>query len=130
MRDTGPRGKGDMATAIDLAVTDEQEQLRDTLRKLLAAKAPARLAVDRGGGYDPALWSQLAELGLQALIIPEAHGGLGQGPVESWIVFEELGRALYKLTLLASADKAAHALLASGDDSACADLLPRMATGE
>ena len=46
------------------------------------------------GGYDPALWTQYAELGLLGLTIPEEHGGMGFGPIEAMVVLEELGRGL------------------------------------
>ena len=46
-------------------------------------------------GYDPAVWSQMAEqLGLQGLIIPEEFGGSGYSYVELIVVLEEMGRAL------------------------------------
>ena len=35
-----------------------------------------------------------AELGLTALAVPEAQGGMGFGPMEAMVVLEELGRGL------------------------------------
>ena len=40
-------------------------------------------------------WKQLGELGLLGLLIPEAHGGAGQGMLEAAIVYEEFGRSLF-----------------------------------
>jgi alkylation response protein AidB-like acyl-CoA dehydrogenase len=118
---------------VDLTVTEEQQALRDTVRRLLADKAsPAarRRLIDTEDGFDPRTWAQLAELGLHALIIPESYGGLGQGGIESWVVFAEMGRALYSGPFLATVALAANALLLSADDAIAKDLLPRIAGGE
>jgi alkylation response protein AidB-like acyl-CoA dehydrogenase len=81
-------------------------------------------------GFDRSTWSQMAEqLGLQALLVPERYQGLGQGAVEAQIVFEEMGRTLYPGPYFASAALATYALLCSGDEAACRDLLPGIAAG-
>ena len=60
--------------------------------------------MDTDEGYDPAVWSQMAnELGLQSLIIPEEYGGQGFTFVELTVVLEEMGRALLCAVLLAPA---------------------------
>lgn len=55
----------------------------------------------------------MAELGLCGLYVPEAHGGMGMGPVEAMVVMQELGRGLVleplAQTLLASAVVALYA---------------------
>src|SRR5258708_5916726 len=119
-----------MAMPVDLTLTDEHGQLRDTIRALLADKAPPRSAIDRNGCHDPGVWKLLTDLGVPALIVPEAYGGLGFGPVELWIVFEELGRALYDGPALATIVMGTNALIASRDEGACTDYLPAIATGD
>jgi alkylation response protein AidB-like acyl-CoA dehydrogenase len=82
-------------------------------------------------GYDPAVWSQMAnQLGLQALTIPEEHGGAGFGYVELGIVFEEMGRALLCAPYFSTVALAANALLSSGDEAAMKSYLPGIASGE
>jgi alkylation response protein AidB-like acyl-CoA dehydrogenase len=46
------------------------------------------------GAFDRALWSELAELGVFSLRLPEAEGGVGLGFAEAVLVFAELGRRL------------------------------------
>jgi alkylation response protein AidB-like acyl-CoA dehydrogenase len=119
---------------MDFVFTPEHEELRTTVRRFLEAKSPE--AVVRGlmgteSGYSEDTWRQMAEqLGLQALIIPEEHGGAGMGPVELSIVLEEMGRALLCAPYLSSAVVAVHTLLHAGDAAAQSDLLPRIAAGE
>jgi len=120
----------------DLAWTDEQRDLRDAVRGLLARHpSPARgsapgPAPGPGGGYDRVLWQRLCgEIGAAGLAIPQRYGGAGAGPAETHIVMEELGRALTPSPLLGSAVLTAQALLASGDTAACQRLLPAIADG-
>ena len=81
-------------------------------------------------GYDPAVWSQMADqLGLQGLIIPEQFGGSGYGYVELIVVLEEMGRALLCAPYFSSVVMAANLLMASGDDGAKKDYLPGIASG-
>jgi alkylation response protein AidB-like acyl-CoA dehydrogenase len=113
--------------------TDEQQDLRDMVRRFLAEKSPVsevRRLMATEAGYDPAVWAQLGELGLAGLTIPEKYGGAGCGPVEQLIVCEEMGAALLCAPYLASTVLATWALLASGDAVAQADLLPGIASGE
>jgi alkylation response protein AidB-like acyl-CoA dehydrogenase len=106
-----------------MELTDEQRDLRDAVRGLLAQQ--------RGHAADDrSLWRRLCgEIGVAGIAIPQRYGGAGAGPVETHIVMEELGRGLTCSPLLGSAVLAAQALLASGDTEACQRLLPAIANG-
>ncbi|HUN34483.1 MAG TPA: acyl-CoA dehydrogenase family protein, partial [Trebonia sp.] len=115
-------------------MTAEQDELRDSVRRFLAERAPlsrARELMETDDGLDRAVWQQAgAQLGLQGLAIPEEYGGAGFSFAEQAIVLEELGAALYGGPYLASAVLAATALLASPDEAARRDLLPAIASGQ
>jgi alkylation response protein AidB-like acyl-CoA dehydrogenase len=119
---------------MNFAFSEEQEELRRITRQFLEAKSPeseVRRLMDTSDGYDPAVWSQMAnELGLQALIIPEELGGQGFSYVELTVVLEEMGRALLAAPYFSTVVLAANALLHSGDDTARKELLPGIAAGE
>ena len=111
----------------ELAWTEEQRDLRDAVRGLLAHEQ-RRTPADGDDGR--ALWQRLCgEIGVAGLAIPQRYGGAGAGPVETHIVMEELGRGLTCSPLLGSGVLAAPALLASGDAAACERLLPAIADG-
>ena len=111
----------------ELARTEEQRDLRDAVRGLLAHEQ-RRTPADGDDGR--ALWQRLCgEIGVAGLAIPQRYGGAGAGPVETHIVMEELGRGLTGSPLLGSGVLAAQALLASGDAAACERLLPAIADG-
>src|SRR3546814_19881785 len=83
---------------MNFAFSEEQEELRRITRQFLESKSPeseVRRLMETDEGYDPTVWSQMAnELGLQSLIIPADFGGPGFTFVELTVVLEELGRAL------------------------------------
>ncbi|MFQ5558162.1 MAG: acyl-CoA dehydrogenase family protein [Acidimicrobiales bacterium] len=119
---------------MNFAFSEEQEQLREFVRSFLEDKSPetaVREQMDTERGYDPDVWSQMAEqMGLQALAVPEEYGGQGFGFVEQIVVLEEMGRALLCAPYFSSAILAANTLLHSGDDAARKAHLPGIASGE
>ena len=116
---------------MDARFTDEQDEIRRTLRELLGKRCgpeELRAAVDTPAGHDPALWTTLAEqLGLPGLALPETYGGVGCTATELALACEETGRALAPTPLFATAVLAAPLLLALGTDTQRAELLPRIA---
>jgi alkylation response protein AidB-like acyl-CoA dehydrogenase len=113
--------------------TEEAVALRDAVRALLTRRsgpAAVRAAMESPLGYDDKLWSTLCEqIGVAALAIPERYGGAGAGLAEVCVVLAELGRTLTPAPMLGSAVLCGSALLGSGDDDACARLLPGIAAG-
>lgn len=115
---------------MDLDLSPEQELLAETVRGLCARHCDltvVRSLEDDPVGYSPALWSQLAELGLLGMSIPEEHGGSGMSMVDAVVVYTELGRALSPSPHFASSVVSATALLAS---PAQHGWLPRIASGD
>ena len=119
---------------MNFAFSEEQEQLRDAVRRFLEAKSASddvRALMETTDGYDPAVWSQMAnELGLQSLAIPEEFGGQGFTFIELGIVLEEMGRVLLCAPYFSSVVLAANAILNAGTDAQKAELLPGIAAGE
>ncbi len=122
-----------MIAPMNFAFTEEQEELRKTVRSFLEAKSSeeaVREQMETEQGYDPAVWNQMGEqMGLQGLHIPEEFGGSGYGYVELGIVLEEMGRSLLCAPFFSTVVLAANALLLSGDDDAKKAHLPGIAAG-
>ena len=75
----------------------EQYMARDSARDFLAQRMPTSrlrqlLATDTG--FDRDVWKGLADLGWTAVLVPEAHGGLGLGFLDLALLLEESGRVL------------------------------------
>jgi alkylation response protein AidB-like acyl-CoA dehydrogenase len=81
---------------MDFNFSDDQEQLRDAVRKWVDRSYgfERRQAIAKAGGFDRGAYGELAELGLAGLYVPEEHGGMGMGPIEAMVVLEELGRGI------------------------------------
>jgi alkylation response protein AidB-like acyl-CoA dehydrogenase len=119
---------------VNFAFSDEQEQLRDAVRRFLESKSSSgevRRLMETDDGYDPAVWGQMAnELGLQSLHIPEEHGGQGFTFLELGIVLEEMGRVLLCAPFFSTVVLAAGAIMNAGAADQQAKLLPGIAAGE
>ncbi|MCF8509071.1 MAG: acyl-CoA/acyl-ACP dehydrogenase, partial [Hyphomonadaceae bacterium] len=82
---------------MDFSFTSEQDQLRDTVAKLVSQKYDfdtRRKVAKSEAGWRPEMWSQFAELGLLGASFTEAEGGFGSGPIEAMIISEEFGKGL------------------------------------
>jgi len=118
-----------------MAETAEQQALRDAVKSLLGAarsgdEGEPGAAVDRSAAAERDLWRRLAGgIGVAGLLIPERFGGAGASLAEVCVVQEELGAALAATPMLGSAVLGTLLLLDSGDEAACARLLPGLADG-
>ena len=84
---------------------EERTAIQDSVRRLLAdqsSESQVRQTMETETGFDAGLWGQLCEMGIAGLLIDEAHGGSGAGPLELELVMEEAGAALLCSPLLAS----------------------------
>lgn len=117
---------------MDLALTEEQTMLRDTVRELLHrfydGEALTKVG-DTDPGWNRTVWKQLADLGVLGLTIPEDDGGVGAGPVEVLLVQEELGRALAPEPVLDAVVVPAELLKLTGSAEQKQRLLPALAAG-
>ncbi len=118
---------------MDFAFTEEQDALRRATRQALAtcsSSAAVRAAMATDAGHATDTWRRLgADLGLASLIVPEAHGGAGLGPVEVAAVMEEMGRALLCAPFFSTVCLAANAIVLTGTEAQQAELLPPIASG-
>ncbi|MFE4310733.1 acyl-CoA dehydrogenase family protein [Streptomyces sp. NPDC056891] len=122
-----------MDASLAVPLTEEQQEIRRTLRDLLAERAGPqenRAATATPQGYDPDLWARMSgTLGVAGLAVPEEYGGVGCGPAELALACEETGRALAPSPLLATSVLAAPLLAALGTPAQRAAVLPRLADG-
>lgn len=116
---------------MNFGFTEEQELLRQEVRKFLDAHCPldeVRKLMETPDGFSREHWKQIGELGWPGLAIPEAHGGAGLGWVDLVVVLEEIGRSLFPSPFLATTIAAA-AIREAGSAEQQARWLPRLADG-
>jgi len=118
-------------TNMDFDFTDDQQQLRDAVRKWVdkAYTFERRRMTVKAGGFSREAFHELAELGLCGLYVPEKFDGMGMGPVEGMVVMEELGRGMV-LEPLNQSLIAAAVIEGYATDEIKSTWLPKIASGE
>jgi len=117
---------------VDFEFSDEQRQLREVVERYLTDEYGFdRYRAIKGSeaGWDPAVWRELADLGVLGINVPAAQGGLGFGPLETLAMMGACGSSLLLEPLVGSAVIGTAVLRAFADDPAAAEMLSRMATG-
>jgi len=80
---------------LEFCVSEDQAALRAGIAEFCEGRLPLSTLLELcQAPLDRALWSEIAELGVFSLRIPEAKGGLGLGMAEGVLVFAELGSRL------------------------------------
>jgi alkylation response protein AidB-like acyl-CoA dehydrogenase len=78
---------------MNFEFSEEQQLLRKTVRQYVDDEIIPHIAEwDSTGGFDPKVWTRLAELGFMGVCVPEAYGGSGMDYNALAIVCEELER--------------------------------------
>jgi alkylation response protein AidB-like acyl-CoA dehydrogenase len=118
---------------MDLDFTEEQDMLRNSARDFLSTecdKATVRKIEESDEGYSLELWSKMADLGWQGLMIPEEYDGMGMGLMDLVVVFEEIGRNVLPSPFLATVVLGTAPIVEAGTEEQKKEILPRVATGE
>jgi alkylation response protein AidB-like acyl-CoA dehydrogenase len=81
---------------MDFNLTEEQKLLRNSLREFLEGECPRELVreYDEKGEYPHELLKKLANLGYMGICVPEKYSGVGGNAIDSFIVYEEISRAM------------------------------------
>ena len=119
---------------MSLALTEEQELLRETARTFVRERSPVtslRELRDGAGpdGFSRELWVEMAELGWVGVLFPEEYGGSDLGYAELGVVLEECGRTLMAQPFLSTVLLAGNAVLLGGNEQQRKDLLTGVCSG-
>jgi hypothetical protein len=118
---------------LDFEFSDEQRQLHDAVERYLGDQYSFdryKAIKESAAGWDPAIWRGLADLGVLAITVPTAQGGLGFGPLETLAMMGDCGRSLLLEPVLSSAVIATAVLRSFAAETPVAEMLAGMATGE
>ena len=78
---------------MDLALTEEQKLLRQTVREFAESEVkPLAKELDETGRFPRETFKKAAELGLTAVALPDQYGGAGFDHISYSIVIEEISR--------------------------------------
>ncbi len=118
---------------MNFGFSEEQEMLRDATRRFLDNECPSsfvRKMMEDDSAHATEMWKKVAEQGWPAILIDEAHGGVGGSFLDMVVILEEMGRSLLPGPFLATALLGTPAILAGGSDEQKSAILPGVAAGE
>jgi alkylation response protein AidB-like acyl-CoA dehydrogenase len=116
-----------------MLLTDTQIALRDAVRVFAQEQIrPNSAAYERAGGYPPALFRAMADLGLMGLTAPEAYGGVEADYVSYALALMELAAADGALSTIVSIQNSliVGGLLKDGSEDQKDRFLPALISGE
>lgn len=116
----------------DSTITEEQNLLRQTIRRLAREKiAPRAADIDHKGEYPWEILDLIKENGLFCVFFPEEYGGTGKSMVSSCIVSEEIAKVCVNSAYMIAAQALGSLnLLIGGNEEQKHRILPKLATGE
>ena len=119
---------------MDFTFSEDQLLFCDNVKNFLHNEVTAdsiRASWDTDTGRSDALWQQLVELGVTAMLVPEQFGGLGMSELDFVLLAQACGEVALPEPLVETALVATPLLAALADhDERCASLLEKIATGE
>ena len=107
--------------------------LQESFSRYLESSCPlerVRETAEAGDARADDVWQGLTDLGAQAVLIDEEHGGVGLGFLEASLIAEAMGAAAAPVPFVASSVMAPVALAAAGSDEQKEQWLPQIAAGE
>ncbi len=113
-------------------LTDEQQLILGTVRQFVEKEViPVASAMEHRDEYPHALVSQMKEMGLFGLNIPEKYGGSGVGTTTLAMIFEEISRGWLGLAgILGTNSVMCDVIARFGTEQQKQRFLPGLATGE
>jgi alkylation response protein AidB-like acyl-CoA dehydrogenase len=111
-------------------LSEEERMFQEAVRDFAAAEvAPKTLEMDQTQKMDPGIISQLFELGLMGIEIPESYGGTGSTFFTSVLIVEELSKVDPSIAVLVDVQNTLviNAFLRWGSEDLKARYLPQLA---
>ena len=118
---------------MNFNLTEDQKMIRDTVSDFANRRIlPNRMIWDESQTFQRELFSEMGEIGLMGMLVPEKYGGAGLGYVEYKIAIEEISRVCGSVGLSMAAHNSlctGH-ILQFGSEEQKAKYLPKLASAE
>jgi short/branched chain acyl-CoA dehydrogenase len=118
---------------LNFDLTQEQQLVRDTVREFAVSRiAPVAAELDREHRFPYELVTELAELGLMGMTLPEEYGGAGADTLSYAIAVEELTRidSSVAITVAAHHSLGTLPIFYFGNEEQKREWLPPLASGQ
>ena len=133
MAGSKPQFQWDDPFFLDAQLTDEERMVRDAASAFAKDVLMPRVIQDfREESFDPAVMSEMGQLGLLGPTIPEEFGGAGLGHVAYGLAAREIERvdSGYRSAMSVQSSLVMHPIFSFGSDEQKARFLPKLATAE
>ncbi|ABD55986.1 acyl-CoA dehydrogenase [Jannaschia sp. CCS1] len=139
-KDLDPRSKPDLGRfdwqdplRLDAQLNEDERMIRDAARAYAQDRLQPRVieAYDKER-TDPAIFTEMGEMGLLGTTIPESYGGLGGSYVAYGLVAREIERvdSGYRSMMSVQSSLVMYPIYAYGSEEQRQKYLPKLATGE
>ncbi len=118
---------------MDLGLTAEQQQLRQSVRELSEREIrPQVMRWDEAQSWPAEALAPLAAMGCMGMLVPAEYDGAGLGYIEYTLALEELARVDPSVALIVEAHNSlcTNHILVAGNEAQKRRYLPRLASGE
>ena len=133
MASTTLTSANETARPHSFSLTEDQQQLRDTIRRFAAREiAPHVMEWDEASEFPAGVVKQLGELGLMGIIIPEEYGGTGLGYTDYMLAVEELSAVDGSIGIIVASHNSlcTNHIFVAGNEQQRRRYIPRLATGQ
>lgn len=118
---------------MDFDLGEDVNALRDMVHRWAQDRVkPLAAEVDRTNAFPNELWTEMGELGLLGITVPEEFGGAGMGYLAHVVATEELARASASVSLSygAHSNLCVNQIKLNGTDAQKAKYLPGLCSGQ
>jgi isovaleryl-CoA dehydrogenase len=116
-----------------MKLSEDIELLRDTVRRFAEESiAPIAAEIDEKNAFPQEMWTELGDMGLLGITIPEEYGGSGMGYLAHLVAMEEISRASASIGLSygAHSNLCVDNLCRNGNDAQREKYVPKLVSGE
>ena len=112
---------------------EDVEGVRDMVHRWAQERVkPMAASIDQNNEFPPELWTEMGDLGLLGMTVPEEFGGSGLGYLAHTVAVEEIARASASVSLSygAHSNLAVNQINLNGTPEQKSKYLPKMCSGE
>jgi butyryl-CoA dehydrogenase len=123
----------DVATGVDFSLTEDQQLLRDEVRRFAVERIqPGAAERDREHRFPIDIFQEMAEMGLLGMMVPEEYGGAGSDTLSYLLAVEEVSRVdpAVAVTFSVHNSVCCWPIVRFGGEALKRKVLPSLAAGE